>query len=56
MRIPMAYLFTACCAPVLNTVWWSISASSIAKGLLLTSLFIILYSSFLKKQKLIRNG
>jgi len=52
MRVPLAYILTTCCSPKLNTVWWSISISSIAKGLILTSLFIILYTSFLKHQNI----
>jgi Na+-driven multidrug efflux pump len=47
-RIPLAYILTTCCSPALNTVWWSISLSSIAKGILLTGLFFLLFQSFLK--------
>lgn len=41
-RIPLAYLISNPSILGLNGVWWSISISSILKGILLLSIFIIL--------------
>ncbi|HPS12259.1 MAG TPA: MATE family efflux transporter [Prolixibacteraceae bacterium] len=49
-RIPLAYILTTCCSPTLNTIWWCISLSSMAKGLLLTGLFFLLFQLFMKTQ------
>ena len=51
MRVPLAYILSKPYIMGLNGVWWSISASSIAKGILIIAIFIIL----LKKQKLFHN-
>lgn len=51
MRVPLAYILSKPYIMGLNGVWWSISASSIAKGVLIIAIFIIL----LKKQKLFHN-
>lgn len=47
-RIPMAYILSQPNILGINGIWWSISLSSIFKGILLTSIFIIL----LKRNKL----
>jgi putative MATE family efflux protein len=54
LRIPMALLFIHFWNNSLTSVWWSISISSIAKGTLLTVLYIILFKIFLKKLQPIR--
>lgn len=51
LRIPMALAFIHLWRYSLSSVWWSISISSIAKGVLLLSLYIILFKAFLKKYK-----
>ena len=53
IRIPMALAFIHFWSNSLSSVWWSISISSIAKGSILVSLYIILFKSFEKKHKLI---
>lgn len=50
IRIPMAYLFINLWNDALSSVWWSISISSIAKGTILVTLYIILFKSFIKRQ------
>lgn len=50
IRIPMAILFINLWNNALSSVWWSISISSMAKGIILVSLYIILFKSFIKKQ------
>jgi len=50
LRIPMALLFTELWNNALSSVWWSISISSILKGILLVVLYVILFRSFIKKQ------
>ena len=50
LRIPMALVFIRFWKHSLSSVWWSISISSIAKGVLLVALYIILFKLFLKKQ------
>lgn len=49
IRIPMAIFFIHFWDYSLSSVWWSISISSIAKGILLVTLYIILFKMFLKK-------
>jgi len=49
LRIPMALLFIHLWKHSLSSVWWSISISSIAKGTLLVTLYIILFKTFMKK-------
>jgi putative MATE family efflux protein len=49
LRIPMAFTFIHLWKNDLSSVWWSISISSIAKGLLLITLYIVLFKLFLKK-------
>lgn len=49
LRIPMAIAFVHLWKNELSSVWWSISISSIAKGILLVSLYIILFKLFMKK-------
>ncbi|CDM68992.1 MATE efflux family protein [Clostridium bornimense] len=51
MRVPLAYLLSKPYIMGLNGVWWSLSVSSIAKGVLIIGIFIVL----LKKQKLFNN-
>jgi putative MATE family efflux protein len=55
IRIPMALIFIQFWRPSLSSVWWSISISSMAKGVLLVSLFIILFKAFVKKYKLVQS-
>lgn len=50
LRIPMALAFIAFWHNDLSSVWWSISISSIAKGIVLVVLFMILFKSFLMKK------
>jgi putative MATE family efflux protein len=50
LRIPMALVFIHFWRNSLSSVWWSISISSIAKGIILTVLYIILFKLFIKKQ------
>lgn len=49
LRIPMALVFIHLWRHSLSSVWWSISISSIAKGTLLVSLYVILFKLFIKK-------
>ncbi|MBA4409474.1 MAG: MATE family efflux transporter [Odoribacter sp.] len=51
LRIPMALAFISLWQNDLSSVWWSISISSMAKGTLLVILFIVLFKSFIRKQK-----
>lgn len=51
LRIPMALAFIHFWNYSLTSVWWSISISSIAKGLLLVTLYIILFKSFKRNFK-----
>ncbi len=51
LRIPMAYALIHLWKNELTSVWWSISISSIAKGILLVVLYVILFKLFIKKQK-----
>lgn len=51
IRIPMTLLFIHFWQNSLISVWWSISISSIAKGIILVLLYIILFKLFIKKQK-----
>jgi Na+-driven multidrug efflux pump len=55
LRIPMALLFIHFWSHSLSSVWWSISISSIAKGVLLVSLYIILFRTFIRKYSLIQS-
>lgn len=50
LRIPMALAFIAIWQNDLASVWWSISISSMLKGILLAVLFIVLFKSFIKRQ------
>jgi putative MATE family efflux protein len=49
LRIPMALAFIHLWQNSLSSVWWSISISSIAKGTLLTFLYVTLFKIFIKK-------
>lgn len=49
LRIPMALIFIHFWNNSLTSVWWSISISSIAKGIILAALYIILFKLFIKK-------
>jgi putative MATE family efflux protein len=49
LRIPMALAFIHFWRHSLTSVWWSISISSIAKGVLLVTLYILLFKTFIKK-------
>jgi len=51
LRIPMALAFIHLWKHSLASIWWSISISSIAKGIILVSLYIILFKLFFKTQK-----
>lgn len=54
LRVPAAYLLSSKELLGLNGVWWSISMSSVIKGLLLVTIFIILYKLnklFIKEDK-----
>ncbi|HAQ21805.1 MAG TPA: MATE family efflux transporter [Prolixibacteraceae bacterium] len=51
LRIPMALAFISLWQNALSSVWWSISISSMAKGTLLVVLFIVLFKTFMRKQK-----
>jgi len=51
LRIPMALIFIHLWKNSLSSVWWSISISSVAKGIILTTLYIILFKSFIEKGK-----
>lgn len=50
LRIPMALAFIQFWQKQLSSVWWSISISSILKGILLMVLFIVLFKAFIRKQ------
>ncbi|HEY3373171.1 MAG TPA: MATE family efflux transporter [Prolixibacteraceae bacterium] len=50
LRIPMAWAFISVWKNALSSVWWSISISSMAKGILLVVLFIVMFKSFIRKQ------
>ncbi len=54
LRIPMAMAFIHFWKYSLSSVWWSISISSIAKGILLVLLYIILFRLFAKKHNQLR--
>lgn len=49
IRIPMAIAFINFWEHALSSVWWSISISSIAKGVLLVTLYSVLFKRFIKK-------
>lgn len=51
LRIPMALAFIHLWSNSLSSVWWSISISSIAKGTILATLYIILFKLFIRKYK-----
>lgn len=51
LRIPMALAFIHLWRNSLSSVWWSISISSIAKGIILVALYIILFKIFIRKYK-----
>jgi putative MATE family efflux protein len=51
LRIPMAFVFIHLWNNSISSVWWSISISSIAKGTLLSLLYIILFKAFIKKRQ-----
>lgn len=55
LRIPMALLFIELWNNALSSVWWSISISSMAKGIVLVVLYVILFKSFIRKQIAISN-
>ena len=50
LRIPMALLFIEFWSDALSSVWWSISISSVLKGIILSVLFVVLFKSFIRKQ------
>lgn len=49
LRIPMALAFIHFWSNSLSSVWWSISISSMAKGVLLVTVYIVLFRVFIKK-------
>ena len=51
LRIPMALILSRELALGLDGVWWSISGSSIVKGILLTAIFVII----IKRDKIFNN-
>jgi putative MATE family efflux protein len=55
LRIPMAILFINLWKNELSSVWWSISISSIAKGILLVTLYALLFKQFIHKTQLIKS-
>jgi putative MATE family efflux protein len=55
LRIPLALAFIHLWRHSLSSVWWSISISSIAKGIILVTLYIILFKLFIRKYKLIQS-
>ena len=54
MRIPMAIILGKTSLG-LNGVWWSISLSSVFKGVILLSLFTVFMKKFIKKDKIKEN-
>ena len=50
LRIPMALVFIHFWSNSLSSVWWSISISSMAKGVLLVTVYIVLFRVFIRKQ------
>lgn len=50
LRIPMALAFIHLWRHSLSSVWWSITISSIAKGMILVFLYIFLFKIFIKNQ------
>jgi Na+-driven multidrug efflux pump len=52
LRIPMALAFIELWNNALSSVWWSISISSILKGILLVALYTVLFKSFIQMRKL----
>jgi Na+-driven multidrug efflux pump len=54
LRIPMALAFIHFWNYSLSSVWWSISISSIAKGTISVTLFIILFKLFIRKNNPIK--
>ncbi|MBL7972688.1 MAG: MATE family efflux transporter [Prolixibacteraceae bacterium] len=50
LRIPMALAFIELWNNALSSVWWSISISSILKGILLVVLYTVLFKSVIRKQ------
>ncbi len=55
LRIPMALAFIHLWSYSLSSVWWSITISSIAKGTILVTLYIILFKLFIRKYKTIQS-
>ena len=53
LRIPMALAFIEFWQNALSSVWWSISISSILKGILLVILYVVLFKSFIRKQNIL---
>ncbi len=51
LRIPMALTFIQFWQNELSSVWWSISISSMLKGIILSALFVVLFKAFIRKQK-----
>ncbi len=45
LRVPAAYFLSSKDLLGLNGIWWSISMSSVFKGVILVAIFIILYKS-----------
>lgn len=54
LRIPMAIAFIHLWSNSLSSVWWSISISSIAKGTILVTLYIILFKTFSREYNAVR--
>lgn len=52
LRIPLALMLISEVSNQVSSVWWSISLSSIIKGIAITLLFIYLLKSFLNKKQL----
>lgn len=56
LRIPLALLLISTVSNQVSSVWWSISLSSIIKGVVITLLFIYLLKSFIKKNNYNENN
>ena len=54
LRIPAALFFISSISNQVSSVWWSISLSSIAKGIIMTMLFTYLLKSFINKKSTVQ--
>ncbi len=52
LRIPMALTFIQLWQNDLASVWWSISISSMLKGIILSALFVVLFKAYIRKQNI----